>query len=46
MTVGEGGIIVTDDDEIARLCRSLRNQGRPEMGAWLETRAVGLQLPS
>ncbi len=41
MTVGEGGIIVTDDDEIARLCRSLRNQGRPEMGAWLEHERLG-----
>ena len=41
MTVGEGGMIVTDDDEIARLCRSLRNQGRPEMGAWLEHERLG-----
>ncbi len=41
MTVGEGGIIVTDDDEIARLCRSMRNQGRPEMGAWLEHERLG-----
>ena len=41
MTVGEGGIIVTDNDDIARLCRSLRNQGRPEMGAWLEHERLG-----
>lgn len=41
MTVGEGGMIVTDDDAIARLCRSLRNQGRPEMGAWLEHERLG-----
>ncbi len=41
MTVGEGGMIVTDDDEIARLCRSMRNQGRPEMGAWLEHERLG-----
>jgi len=41
MTVGEGGIIVTDNDEIARLCRSMRNQGRPEMGAWLEHERLG-----
>ena len=38
MTTGEGGIIVTDDDEIARLSRSLRNQGRGEMGHGLSTR--------
>jgi len=41
MTTGEGGIIVTDDDEIARICRSLRNQGRGEMGAWLEHERLG-----
>ncbi len=28
ITTGEGGMIVTDDDRIADLCRSLRNQGR------------------
>lgn len=41
MTTGEGGIIVTNDDEIARLCRSMRNQGRGEMGAWLEHERLG-----
>ena len=41
ITTGEGGIIVTDDDEIARLCRSLCNQGRGEMGAWLEHDRLG-----
>lgn len=41
MTTGEGGIIVTDDPEIARLCRSLRNQGRGEMGSWLEHERLG-----
>jgi perosamine synthetase len=41
MTVGEGGMIVTDNDEIAALCRSLRNQGRSEMGAWLEHERLG-----
>lgn len=41
ITTGEGGVIVTDDDEIARLCRSLRNQGRGEMGAWLEYDRLG-----
>jgi perosamine synthetase len=41
MTTGEGGIIVTDSDEIASMCRSLRNQGRGEMGAWLEHERLG-----
>ena len=29
ITTGEGGMIVTDDDRLADLCRSMRNQGRP-----------------
>lgn len=29
ITTGEGGMIVTDDQHLADLCRSLRNQGRP-----------------
>ncbi len=41
ITTGEGGIIVTDSDELARLCRSLRNQGRGEMGSWLEHERLG-----
>lgn len=28
ITTGEGGMIVTDDDRLAQLCRSMRNQGR------------------
>ena len=28
ITTGEGGMIVTDDDRLADLCKSLRNQGR------------------
>jgi len=28
ITTGEGGMIVTDDDNLAELCRSMRNQGR------------------
>ncbi len=34
-------MIVTDDEELARVCRSLRNQGRGEMGAWLEHERLG-----
>lgn len=41
MTTGEGGILVTDSDEVAAVCRSLRNQGRGEMGAWLEHERLG-----
>ncbi len=29
ITTGEGGMIVTDDQRLARVCKSLRNQGRP-----------------
>jgi len=41
MTTGEGGIIVTNNGKIARLARSMRNQGRGEMGAWLEHERLG-----
>ncbi len=41
MTTGEGGVVVTDDAELASLCRSLRNQGRGEMGSWLEHERLG-----
>lgn len=41
MTTGEGGIVVTNNPEIARVSRSLSNQGRSEMGAWLEHERLG-----
>ena len=41
ITTGEGGIIVTNDEKIAELCRAMRNQGRKEMGAWLEHEYLG-----
>jgi FlaA1/EpsC-like NDP-sugar epimerase/dTDP-4-amino-4,6-dideoxygalactose transaminase len=41
MTTGEGGMIVTDNEEIARLCRSMRNQGRDEDSAWLKHVRLG-----
>ena len=41
MTTGEGGMVVTDDDELARLCRSLRNQGRDEGSSWLSHDRLG-----
>ncbi|MCB1054703.1 MAG: DegT/DnrJ/EryC1/StrS family aminotransferase [Acidobacteria bacterium] len=41
MTTGEGGMVVTDDDELAALARSLRNQGRGAMGLWLTHERLG-----
>ncbi|QCI69205.1 DegT/DnrJ/EryC1/StrS family aminotransferase [Phreatobacter stygius] len=41
MTTGEGGVVVTDDPEWAKALRSLRNQGRAEMGGWLTHDRLG-----
>lgn len=41
MTTGEGGMITTDNDEIAHLCQSMRNQGRDSMGGWLAHPRMG-----
>lgn len=41
LTTGEGGMIVTNDERIATLCRSLRNQGRSEDGGWLHHEQLG-----
>lgn len=41
ITTGEGGMIVTDDDEIADICISLRNQGRAKGGGWLNHERLG-----
>ena len=41
MTTGEGGMLVTDRDDWARLARSLRNQGRSDSGSWLEHERLG-----
>ncbi len=41
MTTGEGGIIVTDRDDVAALCRSMRNQGRDEGAGWLQHARLG-----
>lgn len=41
MTAGEGGMLVTNDDEHAALVRSLRNQGRDEMGPVLRHDRLG-----
>jgi len=44
MTTGEGGIIVTDSDEMAMLCRSMRNQGRDEGAGWLQHARLGFNF--
>ena len=41
MTTGEGGMIVTDDEEIASLCDSMRNQGRSNNSQWLSHVRLG-----
>lgn len=41
MTVGEGGVIVTDDDEAAAIMRALRNQGRAPGDTWLQHTHLG-----
>lgn len=41
ITTGEGGVVVTDDEETASLCRSMRNQGRSEGGGWLDHDRLG-----
>jgi len=41
MTTGEGGVIVTDRDDVASACRSMRNQGRDEGQGWLEHTRIG-----
>jgi perosamine synthetase len=40
ITTGEGGMIVTDDDNFALVCQSLRNQGRDGMN-WLAHARLG-----
>jgi len=41
ITTGEGGMIVTDNDDWANLFRSLRNQGRDVHDAWLNHTRLG-----
>jgi len=41
ITTGEGGVLVTDDEELARLARSMRSQGRGESGEWLNHERLG-----
>jgi perosamine synthetase len=41
MTTGEGGILVTNDQALDQLVKSLRNQGRGEGSAWLQHERLG-----
>ncbi len=41
ITTGEGGMITTNNTEIADLCRSMRNQGRNIDGGWLLYERLG-----
>ena len=40
VTAGEGGIITTNDDGLARACRSMHNCGRVPEGVWYEHHVV------
>ncbi len=41
ITTGEGGVVLTDDEDLAEMCRSLRNQGRGPSSEWLEHVRLG-----
>ncbi len=41
VTTGEGGMILTGDDDLADMCVSLRNQGRGKGGGWLSHERLG-----
>jgi perosamine synthetase len=41
ITTGEGGMILTDDENLADACISLRNQGRDKDGGWLGHKRLG-----
>lgn len=41
MTTGEGGMIVSDNEKLIQLCKSLRNQGRTQGDKWLESEMLG-----
>ena len=41
ITTGEGGMILTDADDLAETCLSLRNQGRGKGSSWLAHERLG-----
>lgn len=44
ITAGEGGILVTDDEALADLCRSFTHCGRRKGGAWYDHDYLGSNL--
>ena len=44
ITAGEGGIVVTNDPDLAEKCWSIHNVGRLRGGAWYQHEIVGLNL--
>lgn len=40
LTAGEGGIITTNDDQLAAACRSIHNCGRVPTGIWYEHHVI------
>jgi dTDP-4-amino-4,6-dideoxygalactose transaminase len=41
MTTAEGGVVVSDSDELAEMVRAMRNQGRAPGDTWLEHTYLG-----
>ena len=41
MTTGEGGMVVTNDRNLARVIRSMSNQGRDDAGTWMNHVRLG-----
>jgi perosamine synthetase len=44
ITTGEGGMVVTNDDELTFRARSLRNQGRDPDAGWLQHARLGFNF--
>jgi perosamine synthetase len=44
VTTGEGGAVVTDDDQVAAACQSMRNQGRDPGAGWLQHARLGFNF--
>jgi len=41
ISTGEGGVLVTDNEKLVRVARSMRSQGRGESGEWLDHERLG-----
>jgi len=44
ITTGEGGVLVTDNEELTKLARSMRSQGRGQSGEWLDHERLGFNF--